>query len=231
MCSMKRLMVPPLPAASRPSNSMTMRWPVSSTQRCAFSSSRCSSQHVLLVDAVAHAGAVGILAGLEQPADLPPGRVSSRRSGATPRRRRDLPRRAPARRRPFRWRACRQRPDRAPALPVPSVRPPRKAAAWSCGNVRRACRPHSLVPARTGGARHKARTLEAVRLPTIELGQRKARFHSSSRASAWCLAAARKDLRRSGSLVVRASTMPPTQSETMVWARRSASSSSGSAER
>ena len=38
-CSVKRLMVPPLPAASRPSNRMTMRVPESFTQFCSFSSS------------------------------------------------------------------------------------------------------------------------------------------------------------------------------------------------
>ena len=39
---MKRLMVPPLPAASRPSNTITTRWPVSFTHDCSFSSSTCS---------------------------------------------------------------------------------------------------------------------------------------------------------------------------------------------
>ena len=39
---MKRLMAPPLPAASRPSNRITTRWPVSLTQACSFSSSTCS---------------------------------------------------------------------------------------------------------------------------------------------------------------------------------------------
>ncbi len=38
---MKRLIVPPLPAASRPSKTMTMRWPESFTQACSFSSSTC----------------------------------------------------------------------------------------------------------------------------------------------------------------------------------------------
>ena len=38
---MKRLMVPPLPAASRPSNRITTRWPVSFTQICSWSSSTC----------------------------------------------------------------------------------------------------------------------------------------------------------------------------------------------
>ncbi len=36
---MNRLIVPPLPAASRPSKRMTTRWPVSLTQFCSFSSS------------------------------------------------------------------------------------------------------------------------------------------------------------------------------------------------
>jgi hypothetical protein len=40
-CSMKRLIVPPLPAASRPSKMITTRWPVSFTQACSFSSSTC----------------------------------------------------------------------------------------------------------------------------------------------------------------------------------------------
>ena len=39
---MNRLMVPPLPAASRPSNTITTRWPVSFTHACSFSSSTCS---------------------------------------------------------------------------------------------------------------------------------------------------------------------------------------------
>ena len=38
-CSVKRLMVPPLPAASRPSNSITIFWPVSCSQSCTFSNS------------------------------------------------------------------------------------------------------------------------------------------------------------------------------------------------
>ena len=44
---MNRLIVPPLPAASRPSNSMQMRWPVSLTQLCILSSSICSSRLVI----------------------------------------------------------------------------------------------------------------------------------------------------------------------------------------
>jgi hypothetical protein len=36
---MKRLMVPPLPAASRPSNSITTFWSVSSIQRWTLSNS------------------------------------------------------------------------------------------------------------------------------------------------------------------------------------------------
>ena len=40
---MKRFIVPPLPAASRPSNSRTTRSPVSCTHLCIFSSSTCSS--------------------------------------------------------------------------------------------------------------------------------------------------------------------------------------------
>jgi hypothetical protein len=39
---MNRLMVPPLPAASRPSNTITRRCPVSPTQYCNFNSSICS---------------------------------------------------------------------------------------------------------------------------------------------------------------------------------------------
>ena len=38
---MKRLIVPPLPAASRPSNNTTTRWPESRTHACSFSSSTC----------------------------------------------------------------------------------------------------------------------------------------------------------------------------------------------
>ena len=38
-CSVNRLIVPPLPAASRPSNSKTNFWPVSCAQSCTFSSS------------------------------------------------------------------------------------------------------------------------------------------------------------------------------------------------
>ena len=41
-CSVKRLIVPPLPAASRPSKRIATRWPVSLTQSCIFSSSICS---------------------------------------------------------------------------------------------------------------------------------------------------------------------------------------------
>ena len=40
---MKRFIVPPFPAASRPSNSSTTRSPVSRTHLCIFSSSTCSS--------------------------------------------------------------------------------------------------------------------------------------------------------------------------------------------
>ncbi|SHX13930.1 Uncharacterised protein [Mycobacteroides abscessus subsp. abscessus] len=43
-CSMKRLMVPPLPAASRPSKRMTCRAPVRLLQFCSLSSSICSSR-------------------------------------------------------------------------------------------------------------------------------------------------------------------------------------------
>jgi len=39
---MKRLIVPPLPAASRPSNRMMTRAPVSFTQACSLSNSTCS---------------------------------------------------------------------------------------------------------------------------------------------------------------------------------------------
>ena len=38
---MKRLIVPPLPAASRPSKRITIRWPASFTQAWSFSSSTC----------------------------------------------------------------------------------------------------------------------------------------------------------------------------------------------
>ena len=41
---MKRLMVPPLPAASRPSNKITWRAPVALIQFCILSSSICSSR-------------------------------------------------------------------------------------------------------------------------------------------------------------------------------------------
>ena len=51
---MKRLMVPPLPAASRPSNRMTMRWPVSLAQACSFSSSTCRRNFSFLVGGTAH---------------------------------------------------------------------------------------------------------------------------------------------------------------------------------
>ena len=44
---MNRLIVPPLPAASRPSKTMTIRAPVSLTQVCSFSSSICSSRLVV----------------------------------------------------------------------------------------------------------------------------------------------------------------------------------------
>ncbi len=43
---MNRLIVPPFPAASRPSNRMTIRVPVSFTQFCSFSSSICNSRLV-----------------------------------------------------------------------------------------------------------------------------------------------------------------------------------------
>ena len=43
-CSVNRLMVPPLPAASRPSKTMTIFWPVSFTQFCSLTSSICSSR-------------------------------------------------------------------------------------------------------------------------------------------------------------------------------------------
>jgi hypothetical protein len=39
---MNRLIAPPLPAASRPSNSTTTRWPVSFTHACSFSNSTCN---------------------------------------------------------------------------------------------------------------------------------------------------------------------------------------------
>ena len=41
---MNRLMVPPLPAASRPSNTMTCRSPLAWLHFCSFSSSICSSR-------------------------------------------------------------------------------------------------------------------------------------------------------------------------------------------
>ena len=41
-CSRIRLIVPPFPAASRPSNSMTILWPVFFTWVCNFKSSICS---------------------------------------------------------------------------------------------------------------------------------------------------------------------------------------------
>ena len=41
---MKRLIVPPFPAASRPSKRTTSFWPVSRSQPWAFSSSICSSR-------------------------------------------------------------------------------------------------------------------------------------------------------------------------------------------
>ena len=43
-CSVNRLIVPPLPAASLPSKTMTIRWPVSLTQFCSLTSSICSSR-------------------------------------------------------------------------------------------------------------------------------------------------------------------------------------------
>ena len=43
-CSMKRLIVPPLPAASRPSNTITSRCPDRFTQYCSLSNSICSSR-------------------------------------------------------------------------------------------------------------------------------------------------------------------------------------------
>ena len=43
-CSVNRLIVPPLPAASRPSNTITIRCPVSFTQFCSLTSSICSSR-------------------------------------------------------------------------------------------------------------------------------------------------------------------------------------------
>jgi hypothetical protein len=41
---MNRLIVPPFPVASRPSNKMTMRVPVSFTQFCSFNCSICNSR-------------------------------------------------------------------------------------------------------------------------------------------------------------------------------------------
>ena len=41
---MKRLIVPPLPAASRPSNTITIRCPVDFTQFCSLTSSICSGR-------------------------------------------------------------------------------------------------------------------------------------------------------------------------------------------
>ena len=41
---MKRLIVPPLPAASRPSNTITMRCPVDFTQFCSLTSSTWSGR-------------------------------------------------------------------------------------------------------------------------------------------------------------------------------------------
>ena len=52
---MKRLIVPPLPAASRPSKTMTRRSPVSLTQLCSFSSSICCSRLCPLVLRALHA--------------------------------------------------------------------------------------------------------------------------------------------------------------------------------
>ena len=43
-CSVKRLIVPPLPAASRPSNTSTIRCPVDFTQFCSLTSSTCSGR-------------------------------------------------------------------------------------------------------------------------------------------------------------------------------------------
>ncbi len=43
-CSVKRLIVPPLPAASRPSNTSTIRSPVDFTQFCSLTSSICSGR-------------------------------------------------------------------------------------------------------------------------------------------------------------------------------------------
>jgi len=44
---MKRLIVPPLPAASRPSTTMTIFWPVSLTQFWSFTSSIWTSRLVI----------------------------------------------------------------------------------------------------------------------------------------------------------------------------------------
>ncbi len=66
---MKRLIVPPLPAASRPSNSTTIFSPASLTQFCAFRSSAWSGQHPLQVMGFGDLRLVGIVASLEPAPD------------------------------------------------------------------------------------------------------------------------------------------------------------------
>ena len=57
---MKRWMVPPLPAASRPSKTMTWRAPVRLLHRCSLSSSICSLRLYVLVLAARHARVVRV---------------------------------------------------------------------------------------------------------------------------------------------------------------------------
>ena len=57
---MKALIVPPLPAASRPSKTTTMRWPVSRNQRCTFDELELAGVEGLVVVVVVEPLAVGI---------------------------------------------------------------------------------------------------------------------------------------------------------------------------
>ena len=71
---MNRWMVPPLPAASRPSKTMTCRAPVRLLHFCSFSSSICSlrlplvlvARHALVIGVVLAPGLDGIAVAVEQ---------------------------------------------------------------------------------------------------------------------------------------------------------------------
>ena len=87
-----RLMVPPLPAASRPSNRITTRWPVALTQACSLSSSTCSAYFCFRncaaacgggrIDALApvHGQLVVRIAAADRPARSLPARRGARRA-------------------------------------------------------------------------------------------------------------------------------------------------------